>query len=240
MVLLHRCRQVALMSVLLPVYTQAADSLAVADRAILPQPGDHALMFVVSRGLRLEAYDGMGIAIRKQLSRSKAERLTLSVEFDRTRSILDEDIWIQDPRDHERIDRFDTSSALEWAFLRLHYLEVAPVFHTYAGWGPVVSAGRDRSEISQKDPDIGNTSPTRRILTKVNVSGGLKAVFGAEWFVTPGISLGAEYGFVLGAGHIREDDLRYLGLEQFSDVRHVTNSFELDPLPVAFGLSVFF
>jgi hypothetical protein len=171
----------------------AADSLRVdTPRENALHPGMWALMFQIDEDIVPKPFDGMGIALKRHMSRKGALRLGfdigLSVDENDAESwkMLD-DTLRNDQEDYSR----NEGQSIAFELLYLMYPWPDSYINFFWALGPTFTFGRSEQERGIiYDMDSGNYYQSYYSRTW---TAGLKGVAGVEWFATRRISFHMEY-----------------------------------------------
>ena len=182
-------------------------------------PGKWALMFQIDKNFTLKDYSGALISFQKTLSERNAVRLGLNLSggYKEQKSSATQ---------KTTTGNFHIGVTLNY----LWYAHVSNNIRFYYGLGPIVAFGYDHTKNSQ------NSGANIEKQTTLTEEIGLDGVAGVEWFVRPRISLLAEYVPSLTG--------KFKSTVNKSTFAAKTKSSESDihlgPLPVRFGVAVYF
>ena len=181
--------------------------------------GDWALMFQIDKNFTLKNYSGALISFQKNLSNRNAVRwgLNLNGGYNQQKN---------SPTQKTTTGKFHIGVSMNY----LWYAHVYKHIRFYYGLGPVVAFGYDHTRNSQNSG--ANVTEQSTLTEEVGVDG----VVGVEWFVRPRISLLAEYVPSL-TGKFQST----VNKGTFNPRTKTSGAdIHLGPLPVRFGVSVYF
>jgi opacity protein-like surface antigen len=162
--------------------------------------GHRGLVFGVD-GDRLLSFDGAMVAVRQQMGERTGLRLGLSFSWldgsSETTSAEELDLIFPDSTttDLETSDRDQDSKdvELDLDLLLIRHTEGGHAVRFFYGAGPVIGYERDKDTNESVDEyDIGTRTRTE-VRESTTWRFGLRALVGAEWFLTETISVHAEY-----------------------------------------------
>lgn len=207
--------------------------------------GIWAVQFQLTQNFTLAPFQGALLSLKRHWSPATAIRMGL----DGTLSVVEQ-------QDETRRSTADTtvSHGKRQVDDRRHQMGVIVQYVQYRsprasvslfwGTGPLMRWGRTSVETTDGDT-VGTASSTRRATsTNRTWSAGVSGVLGTEWWVTPRLSVLAEYGIAVEyeSGRTKSTAQQQLGASPASTVEAegARRSFRITPLMVKAGVSVSF
>jgi opacity protein-like surface antigen len=180
-----RIGRILVVAVMMVVFTASASALATDSEAAKEalKKGSWSLQFGVGQNFTLTQFQGATLSIKRHCSPNSALRAGVTTNFSHN---VEKDLRNASEFD---VNKSDVNVSLEY----LRYITPGRRVTAFAGSGPSFGFSRQKQEVLHRSVA---TSSNRIESTEWSL--GANLLFGAEWFVTHGIALFAEYDISFG------------------------------------------
>lgn len=199
-----------------------------------------ALQFQIGDNFSLRAFQGLGLSAKKHMSNKSAIRVGVGLSIT---SRDDENFARVLPLDSVRQSQGHTMNhqSVDFSVQHLLYPKPDADVNVFYGGGPLVRFRKNKSESSQSFMSGGAYVKSNAVINERAWAVGISGLLGVEWFASKSISFLGEYSISCEYYSARTTRSETTTQSTSSlEYEYGTDTFQIYPLAVRFGLSVYF
>lgn len=202
--------------------------------------GAWALQFQIGENFSLHDFQGMTISGKHHISSKSAMRLGVELNFHHSTGESEFD-GTAPFFEYELEEYKSEGNQTEVRAQYIYYSSVDKKMNLYLGSGPYLRFTYDFSHSTKTLPDSGNIVSYRRWRRDFSWSAGVSWVLGVEWLVASNIALSGEYALNSSYAwrRYRYKEFR-LDPDREETRNSSTGSWNINPSPIRFGLTLYF